>query len=32
MLGVMDYIAKPVTPPLLRKKIALHLLIKNQKT
>jgi putative two-component system response regulator len=30
-LGAVDYIAKPFSPPLLRQRIALHLLLENQK-
>ncbi|MDR1611424.1 MAG: response regulator [Planctomycetota bacterium] len=29
--GAIDYIAKPFSPPLLRQRIALHLLVENQK-
>jgi len=30
-LGAIDYIAKPFSPPLLRKRIELHLLVESQK-
>ena len=30
-LGAVDYIAKPFSPPLLRKRVALHLLLEAQK-
>jgi putative two-component system response regulator len=30
-LGAVDYITKPFSPPLLRKRVALHLLLENQK-
>jgi putative two-component system response regulator len=30
-LGAVDYITKPFAPPLLRKRVALHLLLENQK-
>jgi len=30
-LGAVDYIAKPFSPPLLRKRVALHLLLEEQK-
>ena len=30
-LGAVDYIAKPFSPPLLRKRVELHLLLKDQK-
>ncbi|MDR3168163.1 MAG: response regulator [Treponema sp.] len=30
-LGAMDYISKPFSPPLLLKRIALHLLVESQK-
>ncbi|MDR2745558.1 MAG: response regulator, partial [Desulfovibrio sp.] len=30
-LGAVDYIAKPFSPPLLRQRIMLHLLLENQK-
>jgi putative two-component system response regulator len=30
-LGAVDYITKPFSPPLLRKRVALHLLLKSQK-
>ncbi|MDR1243450.1 MAG: response regulator [Deltaproteobacteria bacterium] len=31
VLGAVDYVAKPFSPPLLRKRIDLHLLIESQK-
>jgi len=31
-LGAVDYIAKPFSPPLLRKRVELHLLLKDQKS
>ncbi|MDR2124535.1 MAG: response regulator [Desulfovibrio sp.] len=30
-LGAVDYITKPFSPPLLRKRVALHMLLENQK-
>jgi putative two-component system response regulator len=30
-LGAIDYIIKPFSPPLLRQRVALHLLLENQK-
>jgi putative two-component system response regulator len=30
-LGAVDYITKPFSPPLLRKRVELHLLLENQK-
>ena len=30
-LGAVDYIAKPFSPPLLRKRVELHLLLKDQR-